>query len=204
MSYDIPVTDLVTRAANGDNQAWEALVERYASLIWSICRRYRLSDADARDVSQSVWLKLVGQLGRLRDPAALPGWLVTTTRRECGKIRLPSQAAGYALDPENFPDEQAEIAEREVLLAEQHATLHAALTRLSPSCQQLIALLIEDPPLPYAQISARLGLPVGSIGPCRRRCLDKLRRDPMIAALINPEAAAAPGDQLGPPARRAS
>src|SRR5215472_6064953 len=80
------VTDLVMRARNDDKQAWEALVERYAPLVWSICRRYRLSGADAADVWQNVWLRLVEQLDRLRDPAALPGWLVTTTRRECCRI----------------------------------------------------------------------------------------------------------------------
>jgi len=78
----VVVTDLVTRARTGDQQAWDTLVERYAPLIWSICCRYRLG-ADADDIGQSVWLRLVGQLGKIRDPAALPGWLATTTRREC-------------------------------------------------------------------------------------------------------------------------
>ena len=93
------VTELVTRARNGDKRSWDALVERYAPLIWSICRRYRLGDADAKDVGQAVWLQLAGQLGRIRDPAALPGWLATTTRRECIRIlhaaREP-QAASYS------------------------------------------------------------------------------------------------------------
>src|SRR5690242_19518090 len=79
------VADLLTRARNGDQQAWDALVERYAPLIWSICRRHRLDGADADDVGQSVWLLMVNHLGTLRDPAALPGWLATTTRRECGR-----------------------------------------------------------------------------------------------------------------------
>ena len=79
---DHPVATLVMRARNGDELAWDALVERYAPLIWSLCRRYRLSGADAADVGQNVWLQLVNQLGKIRDPAALPGWLATTTRRE--------------------------------------------------------------------------------------------------------------------------
>ena len=83
---DAVVTGLVTRARNGERQAWDALVERYAPLIWSICRRGRLEAADAEDVAQNVWLKLVGQLDNIRDPAALPGWLAATTRRECGRI----------------------------------------------------------------------------------------------------------------------
>ena len=91
-----PVTDLVTRARNGDKQAWDELVERYAPLIWSICRQYRLGGADAQDVGQMVWLHLVDHLDDLRDPAALPGWLVTTTRRECLRVRRRRPAAaGY-------------------------------------------------------------------------------------------------------------
>ena len=187
------VTDLVTRARTGDKQAWDTLVERYAPLIWSICCRYRLG-ADAEDISQSVWLRLVGQLGKIRDPAALPGWLATTTRREClrllGAARGPL-ADGYVVDAEAVPDEQVRIAEEEVLVAERHAVLREAFRDLAPCDQQLIALLIEDPPVPYAEISARLGIPMGSIGPTRRRCLDKLRRHPAIAALIDTDSGAA-------------
>jgi RNA polymerase sigma factor (sigma-70 family) len=188
------VTDLVTRARNGDKQAWDALVEQYISLIWSICRRHRLSDADAEDVGQSVWLLLVEQLDRIRDPAALPGWLATVTRHECLRVVRAARgplAAGYGLDAEILPDEQARTAEQELLTAERHAALRQALLELPPDCQQLIALLTADPPVPYAQISARLGIPIGSVGPTRRRCLDKLRRHPAIAALINAEAGAA-------------
>src|SRR2546430_2412130 len=76
------VNDLVTRAERGDKQAWDALVERSAPLIWSICRRHRLSSADADDVGQRVWLQLVGELDKVRDPAALSGWLAITTHRE--------------------------------------------------------------------------------------------------------------------------
>jgi RNA polymerase sigma factor (sigma-70 family) len=187
----------VTRAKKGDKQAWDALVERYAPLIWSICRRRRLSSADAGDVGQRVWLQLVSQLDQVRDPAALPGWLATTAQRECGNIRRAtrrSHVLAGVLDAGHIPSQQAPMAEHELLEAERHVALHEAFTRLPPSCQQLIAALTEDPPVPYAQISVRLGIPVGSIGPTRRRCLDKLRRAPAIAALINAEAAPAGGD----------
>ena len=187
---DLSVTGLVTRARNGDQQAWDALVERYAPLIWSICRSHRLGGADADDVGQSVWLQLVDQLDRIRDPAALPGWLATTTRRECVRVlrathgpRAPGQVPGAG----NIPDHQAQAAEQELLAAERHAALREAFTDLPPGDQRLITLLIEDPPVPYAQISARLGIPVGSIGPNRRRCLDKLRRHPALAALTDTE-----------------
>jgi RNA polymerase sigma factor (sigma-70 family) len=188
------VTDLVTRARTGDQQAWDALVERYAPLVWAICRRYRLRAADAQDVGQSVWLRLVQQLGNLRDPAALPGWLSTTTQRECARVLRAARPQAVALVPDagNIADEQAEIPEQELLAAERRATLREALTRLPPRGRQLFTLLTHDPPVPYAQISATLGIPVGSIGPLRGRYLHKLRSHPALAALINAYAASAP------------
>ena len=187
------VTDLVTRAAAGDEQAWGALVERYAPLLWSICRRYRLAGADAADVGQSVWLRLLDQLGSRSDPAALAGWLAVTTERECWRVlraQRPLTAAAVT-GTGVIPDQRTPVAEQELLRAERHAALREALTHLPPRCQQLIALLVEDPPRPYAQISATLGIPVGSIGPARRRCLAKLRRDPAIAVLISTGATSA-------------
>ncbi len=86
MRDDPSVADLLRRARNGQKQAWDELVERYAPLVWSICRRYRLGRADADDVSQCVWLRLVDQLAAIREPAALAGWLATTTQRECGRV----------------------------------------------------------------------------------------------------------------------
>jgi RNA polymerase sigma factor (sigma-70 family) len=187
---DWGVIDLVTRARNRDKQAWDELVERYAPLIWSICRRHHLGGADADDVGQNVWLRLVNHLQTLRDPAALPGWLATTTRRECGRALRTAQgshAAGYMPEVESIPDEQAETADQELLAAERHAALRQAFDDLPLFSQQLVALLAQDPPVPYAEISARLGIPVGSIGPSRSRSLDKLRRHPAIAALIDAE-----------------
>jgi len=185
---DLVVIDLVTRARKRDKRAWDELVERYSPLIWSICRRHRLGDADAEDVGQGVWLQLVAQLDKIHDPAALPAWLATVTRRECLRVLRKAWgplAAGYVLDADTLPDEQAGTAEQELLAAERHAALRDALLDL-PSCgHRLIALLLEDPPVPYAEISARLAIPVGSIGPNRGRCLDKLRRHPAIAALID-------------------
>jgi len=174
MSDDPSTADLVTGAAIGSKQAWDALIDRYAPLIWSICRTRRLGDTDAGQVGLAVWSQLASQLGTVRDPAALAGWLAVATARECDQARpaVPEQSA---------------TAEQELRASAQQAALREALTRLPGCCHQLITMLAEDPPAPYGQISAELGLPVDSIGPTRRRCLDKLRRDPAIAALINPE-----------------
>jgi RNA polymerase sigma factor (sigma-70 family) len=179
------VSDLVARARKGDEQAWDTLVDRYAPLIWSICRRHGLGRPDADDVAQVVWLQLVGHLGDLHEPAALPGWLVTTARRECLRVLRTGRpvTAGYVLDAETLADREAGTAEHEVLAAERQAALREAFADLPQRGQRLIALLLEDPPLPYAEISLRLGIAVGSIGPFRRRYLDKIRRHPAIAAL---------------------
>ena len=128
-------------------------------------------------------------LGKLRDPAALPGWLVTTTRRECSRaLRAAARAssiAGQVPDTQASSDQHTVTAEQELLRAEQHAVLREALSHLPQQGQQLIALLTSDPPLSYAQISAKLGIPTGSIGPNRRRYLDKLRSYPAVANLID-------------------
>ena len=185
---DPVVTGLVTRARNGDPQAWDQLVDRYSPLVWSICRRHRLEAADAHDAAQTVWLNLVDHLDSLRDPAALPGWLATTTQRECGRILRSAEGpcnAAYAPTAQTIPDEHARPAEHDLLAAERHAALREAFGQLPPGCQQLLTLLTADPPVSYAEISAKLGIPAGSIGPTRRRCLDKLRRHPAVTALIN-------------------
>jgi RNA polymerase sigma factor (sigma-70 family) len=188
---DPAIADLVARARTGDRQAWDALVERYAPLTWSICRRHGLGDADAEDVGQNVWLKLVGQLGSIREPAALPGWLATTTRRECVRISRAAPGprdAGYLRDAGTVWADHTEEAGQLLLEAERHAALRQAFADLPPCCRQLIALLASDPPLTYAEISIRLGIAVGSIGPGRGRCMDKLRRHPAIVALIDADA----------------
>jgi RNA polymerase sigma factor (sigma-70 family) len=190
MPDELPLRSLVTRARNGDKDAWDRIVEQYAPLIWSICRRYGLSRLDADDVGQSVWLRLVERLDTLREPAALPGWLATTTQRECTRVLRAARknaAPGYPLDPENAPDEQLAPAEDTLLVAERGTALREAFAMLPPHCQRLLAMLIEDPPVPYAEISSTLGVAVGSIGPYRRRCLERLRRSPPLVALISGE-----------------
>jgi len=192
MCDDSVVTDLVARARNGDKQAWDALVERYAPLIWPICCRYRLAGADAGHVGQSVWLHLVDQLATIQRPAALASWLASTTHRECGRVLRAAQgtqaADGYAVDAETTPDEAARTVDQDLLADERREAFREAFMHLPTCCRQLIALLTEDPPLPYAQISAGLGIPVRSIEPNRGHCLAKLRRHPAIAALINAQA----------------
>jgi RNA polymerase sigma factor (sigma-70 family) len=191
---DPSVIDLVARAAASDERAWNELVDRYAPLVWSICVRYQLTGADIEDVGQTVWLGLVEQLGsqKLREPAALPGWLATTTQRECLRVvRARGKYEVFGTDPDDgdlprasdAPLMDATSIEEEILLAERNALLRAALAALPEAEQRLIGLLLRDPPLSYAEIGGILGMSQGSIGPTRQRCLQKLSRSPLLAGL---------------------
>jgi RNA polymerase sigma factor (sigma-70 family) len=186
---DPTVVALVTRAAGSDPAAWNEIVERYVPLVWSICGRFQLNTSDREDVAQNVWLLLVEQLGKLREPAALPGWLATTTHRECLRVvtaARKSERLGTGLDDAlQFVDNT--IIDEEILMAERNAALRAAFAELPPRYQQLLAMLAKDPPASYTEISATLQVPVGSIGPQRARCLERLRKSPALAALIEGE-----------------
>src|SRR6478735_1431703 len=175
MRDDPHVVALVTRASGGDQGAWHELVDRYAPLVYTICTRYRLSNHDIEDVGQNVWLLLVEQLGKLREPAALPGWLATTAARKAERL-------GTGLDDSVLFVDDAVIDE-EILVAERNAALRAAFAELPPRCQQLLSMLLSDPPHSYADIHRELGIPVGSIGPQRARCLERMRRSSALAAL---------------------
>ena len=153
--------------------------------MYTICTRYRLSNHDIEDVGQNVWLLLVEQLSKLREPAALPGWLATTTARECLRVVTAASKAerlGRGLDDSVLFVDDAVIDE-EILVAERNAALRAAFAELPPRCQQLLSMLISDPPHSYTEIHAKLGIPVGSIGPQRARCLERMRRSSALAAL---------------------
>ena len=189
MRDDPTVVALVTRAGGGDPTAWNDIVERYAPLVWSICARFQLGNSDREDVAQSVWLLLVEQLGKLREPAALPGWLATTTHRECLRVvtaASKTERRGTLDDALQFVDNT--IIDEEILMAERNAALRAAFAELPPRYQQLLGMLAKDPPVSYAEISATLQIPVGSIGPQRARCLERLRKSPALAALIEGDA----------------
>ena len=190
MRDDPYVVALVNRAAGGDQSAWYELVDRYGPLVYTICTRYRLSNHDIEDVGQNVWLLLVEQLGKLREPAALPGWLATTTARECLRVVTAThktERLGTGLDDSVLFVDDAAIDE-EILMAERDAALRAAFAELPSRCQELLSMLISDPPRSYAEIHEQLGIPVGSIGPQRARCLDRLRRTRAFTARGEDEA----------------
>lgn len=181
------LTEKVQAASSGDREAWNWLVERYAPLVMGVASRYRLRAEDAADVSQGVWLKLVEHLDDIREPLALPGWIVTTTRREALRV-LQVRQRTVAVDPQiGLTLEGASDAgslDDELLRDEQHHALREGLRELRPLHRDLLVLLLEDPPLSYDDISRKLGIPIGSIGPTRARCLEALRRTAALKNLL--------------------
>ncbi len=179
------VPELVHAASRGDPAAWTNLVKTYMPLVVGVTHRYRLFGQDADDVCQTVWLRLVEHLTDLRDPQALPHWLATTTRNEALRL-IMARKRTKPVDPVEGSQVDVQVhddAEAVVLIAERRQALREALAELAPHQQQLLLLLIADPPLSYAQISGRLGIPIGSIGPTRARCLERLRASNAIRAL---------------------
>ncbi|SFW82341.1 sigma-70 family RNA polymerase sigma factor [Amycolatopsis australiensis] len=162
---------------------WRDLVARYSSLIRSVCRQFRISGADAEDVSGAVWLRLVANLPDIREPDALPGWLRTTTRHECLRL-LRHRARQIPADSALFAEPADPAFDATLLGAERRAAARHACARLPRRDRELLALLFCDPPKSYREISATLGMPIGSIGPSRARCLARVRRMPAIAALL--------------------
>jgi RNA polymerase sigma factor (sigma-70 family) len=200
MRDDPTVVALVARAAGGDSGAWVEIVERYAPLVWSICTRFQLSNQDTEDVGQNVWLLLVEQLGKIREPAALPGWLATTTHRECLRVVTSAQKSerlGTKLDEALQVVDKTVMIEEEILVAERNAALLAAFAELPLFYQQLLSMLMAEPSYSYAEISAKLGIPVGSIGPQRARGLERLRRSAVLKALGNDDIVNIPGGEPG-------
>lgn len=170
--------ELVAAAARGDQPAWDRLVERYLPLVLAVAGRYRLSGRDTEDVSQTVWLRLVEHLGQIREPAALPRWLVTTTKHESLRV-ISAHRRTRPVDPLDSTELDSEQAAADVdegiLQDERRLALRAGLAELEPRHRELLLLLVADPPLSYTEIGSRLGMPVGSIGPTRARSLSRLR-----------------------------
>lgn len=180
------VTDLVHAAVLGEQQAWDALVERYTPLLLSVLRRYRMTADDLRDVSQTVWLRLIENLAQLREPRALPSWIITTARNESLRVlKAGARTRPFSSVFEGEAPVPAGVDEldQDLLLAERRAALLEAFAELGDRERELLTLLVTDPPVPYAEIGERMNMPVGSIGPTRSRILTKLRQCPSIVAL---------------------
>jgi RNA polymerase sigma factor (sigma-70 family) len=181
---DPELTSLVRAAVAGDGSAFATLVARFDRPLRSVARSYRLSAWDADDVIQSTWIQFLEHGSKLREPAAVGAWLVTTARRHC--LRVLQAHVRELLNADPAVGEQPCDGELEdaILVAERRAALDASLERLTDRQRDLITLLLDEPELSYEEVGRRLGLPVGSIGPTRARSLSRLRCDSRLRAHI--------------------
>lgn len=163
---------LIERARHGDAVAWQALVDRYSGMLLAVTRAHDLTDADAADVMQTTWLRLVERLPLLREPTRAGGWLAVTARNECLRVLRrkgregPLPNMGPAVTGPHHAVFGRELA----------GSLGKAMHTIPERCRDLIELFVTSPTLSYTEIAAALDLPIGSIGPTRARCLTQLRR----------------------------
>ena len=170
------MADLLSAARTGSDDALGQIVNELSPLLWQVARSAGLSQGDAEDVLQTVWMRLITHLDGIHDAGALTGWLVTTTKREAWRVRaagrkqLPADQDVFADLPDKGPG-----SEEQVIVEDQRRELWAAIGMLSRRCQELLRILAFAPRPDYATVAAALGMRVGSIGPTRGRCLAKLR-----------------------------
>lgn len=175
---DADVAALVAAARAGDAAAWNALVDRYNRLVWSVARSFRLSTADAADAVQMTWMRLVENLDRITEPERLASWLGTTVRRECLQHlrRSGRERADRGTDVLDTVPDGAPPVDAALLDDERDRALWQAMGMLGEKCQQLLRVLMASPPPPYSAVAAALDMPMGSIGPARQRCLAQLKK----------------------------
>jgi RNA polymerase sigma factor (sigma-70 family) len=189
------ISELVTGAREGDQDSWSELVERHQPIIDAVTRRYRLGREDAADLSQTVWLQLTCHLDTIRDPRALPGWIKVTAEREAFRLIRVARRT-ISLEPitgcyegQSSPAELrfsslADEVDVDLLRHEERVAIREGLATLNPNQRELLLMLVAEPAVSYAEISAELGVPIGSIGPTRARCLRKLEAAPAVQALL--------------------
>jgi RNA polymerase sigma factor (sigma-70 family) len=189
MTADTDWRSVVTAAAGGDDVAWRTLVDQYSGLVWSVARSFRLDGADAADVFQTTWLRLAEHIGKITDPDRVGAWLATVARREClrtikagGRSMAAGDMSAVELTAAGRREAEEDPVSGAVLAAEQErsdaaraAVLWEAFGGLSGRCRELLRVLMAVPPPSYAEVAAALDMPVGSIGPTRARCLQRLR-----------------------------
>ena len=170
------IADLLDAARGGSDDALGEIAVELSPMLWHVARASGLSADDAKDVVQTVWERLLSHLVGIRVPSALVGWLVVTTRREAWRVRttgrrqLPADREWFTALPDH-----AAGSEEQVVIDDQRRALWVAVGQLSPQCQELLRIIAFVPRPDYQSVSAELGMPIGSIGPTRGRCLAKLR-----------------------------
>jgi RNA polymerase sigma factor (sigma-70 family) len=167
---------LVADCLAGDRSAWDALLERHGPLVWAVARRAGLDDEDAADVFQNTWIIALEELSRIREPALFGRWLGRVARHQCMRVRRGYGIARKALPNVARQDVDETVPDEELVRLEDRSRVHAALDRVGERCAGLLRLLYMDSASPaYAEIADRLDMRIGSIGPTRARCLQRLR-----------------------------
>ncbi|NJP93496.1 sigma-70 family RNA polymerase sigma factor [Nonomuraea sp. FMUSA5-5] len=160
--------ELLTAAADGDRSAWDELESRFGPRMWAVARACGLSPADAADAVQGTWLRLLQHLRSIRDPGAVGGWLVTTVRREAFLLLRKDLPVVSSSEAVTEVDPAAVVLE-----ADDRQLLWKTVSTLNEPCRSLLQLVALD--LGNRQVASRLGMPAGSVGPTKARCLEKLR-----------------------------
>jgi RNA polymerase sigma factor (sigma-70 family) len=179
LSRSTPDEELIKRCLEGDEAAWNALVDKYKDLVWSVPMKYHLTAEDGADIFQEVWMDLYSDLKGLRHVGALRSWLVTTASHKCYHLKMRQQAMRRigASGAEREPADETPSVAFLTVETEREQILRETLQDLPPRCQELVRMLFfEEPSRPYEDVARQLGLAVGSIGFIRGRCLKKLRR----------------------------
>jgi RNA polymerase sigma factor (sigma-70 family) len=193
-SADQPITELVTGALAGHQAAWNALVERLHRVVWKSVNMMTYDHEVRDDAFAATWLRLAERLDTIREPEKLPGWLTTTACNEVRQI-LRQRGRQHVSLTDSWAGTRAGIGDlldtlvdddgehsRGMELDDQRRSTRAAFARLDETCREIIAVLVlADPPIPYDEASEQLGRPIGSLGPSRRRCLEKMK------SLLEPE-----------------
>jgi len=177
---DSDLASLVERCRRQDGRAWSVLVDRYSRLVYSIPRRYRLSEDDAADVYQGTFQALCQSIDRIEEPATLPRWLaVTASRLSLRCLRSQNRAVSIELEAGSLAEliaSEDKSAESNAIEACQSTILHEAVREMKGRCGPLLTLLYLTDDATYQDVCDKLGIPIGAIGPTRARCLEKLRR----------------------------
>lgn len=172
--------DLVPRAIDGDHAAWESIVARLQRVVWHAIAGFDLSAADRQDAFAATFFRLSERLATVQQPQKLPGWVATTARNEVLTL-LRARRRLTPTDPADMALPASPATSDDSLLDDElHRAVHSGFAALPPRCQELLRLATLDPPLSYAEIGQLLGMPHGSIGPTRQRCLDQLRSSPEL------------------------
>jgi RNA polymerase sigma factor (sigma-70 family) len=173
----LEIVGWVRRAAAGDIYAWNRIVDQYSRLIWSITVNFKLGESDAADVVQTTWMRLIEHIDRIEQPARVGSWLASTARNECLRHVAARKRIVLVQEDAEFDtaDRHGPGVDEALLASERVHDVRQAMTCLPLQWQRLMEMLMADPPVSYAEISDQLGVPIGSIGPTRGRCLAKLR-----------------------------